>query len=138
MRSFLGAYKVLSRVIPGSSSFPAQPEESISGMDSKDVVSWSVDLVRAFQRAQQALKPIIYPIQRTFWIVTDGTLRNPGIGATLYVSREDNKLLLSGFFCAKLRKCQVSWLSWNSSKAANLQFYVSHCKAFSYIKFIIV
>lgn len=114
IRSFLGAYTVLFRVIPGCSSLLAPLEEAIGCMDSKDVISWSDDLVRAFQSAQQALQDTItihipHP-KDTLWIVTDGTLRNPGIGATLYVSREDNKLPLSGFFSAKLRKCQESWL----------------------------
>ena len=43
------------------------------------------------------------------WIVTDGSVVKRGIGATMYVSRE-NKLLLAGFFSAKLRKHQVTWL----------------------------
>ena len=43
------------------------------------------------------------------WIVTDGSVTRQGIGATMYVSRE-NKLLLAGFFSAKLRKHQVTWL----------------------------
>ena len=43
------------------------------------------------------------------WIVTDGAVRRQGIGATMYVFRE-NKLLLAGFFSVKLRKNQVTWL----------------------------
>ena len=35
------------------------------------------------------------------WIVTDGAVRKPGLGATLYVTR-NGKLHLSGFFSAKL------------------------------------
>ena len=41
--------------------------------------------------------------------VTDGSVTRQGICATMYVSRE-NKLLLAGFFSAKLRKLQVTWL----------------------------
>ena len=43
------------------------------------------------------------------WVVTDASVSKRGIGATLYVSRNDN-LLLAGFFSAKLRKHQVTWL----------------------------
>lgn len=73
MRSFLGSYKVLSRVMPGCSSFLAPLEEAIGGMDSKEVISWSDELVLAFQRAQQALqdtKPtqISHP-NDTLWII---------------------------------------------------------------------
>ena len=43
------------------------------------------------------------------WIVTDGAVQKPGIGATLYVTR-DGKLRLAGFFSAKLRGSQSMWL----------------------------
>jgi hypothetical protein len=44
------------------------------------------------------------------WIVTYASIKTPGIGATLYVQRND-KLLLAGFFNANLKKHQVTWLS---------------------------
>ena len=40
---------------------------------------------------------------------TDGAVWDPGIGATLYVTRGD-KLCVSGFFSAKLRGSQTTWL----------------------------
>ena len=43
------------------------------------------------------------------WIVTDGAVKNRGIGATLYVTRQ-TKLCLAGFFSAKLRGRQPKWL----------------------------
>ena len=43
------------------------------------------------------------------WIITDGAVKTPGIGATLYVTR-NNKLQLAGFFSAKPRGRQVTWL----------------------------
>lgn len=73
MRSFLGTYKVLSRVIPGCSSLLAPLEEAIGGMDSKEVISWSDEQVGAFQRVQQALQDtktthIPHP-KDTLWII---------------------------------------------------------------------
>lgn len=73
MRSFLGTYKVLSRVIPGCSSLLALLEEAIGGMDSKEVISWSDEQVGAFQRVQQALQDtktthIPHP-KDTLWII---------------------------------------------------------------------
>ena len=41
--------------------------------------------------------------------MTDGAVRNHGIGATLYVNRS-GKTKLAGFFSAKLQKRQTSWL----------------------------
>ena len=43
------------------------------------------------------------------WIVTDGSVKKQGIGATLYVHRGGH-LRLAGFFSAKLRDRQVTWL----------------------------
>ena len=43
------------------------------------------------------------------WNVTDGAVKKPGIGATLYVTHP-GKLHLAGFFSTKLRGRQVSWL----------------------------
>lgn len=73
MRSFLGTYKVSSRVIPGCSSLLAPLEEAIGGMDSKEVISWSDEQVGAFQRVQQALQDtktthIPHP-KDTLWII---------------------------------------------------------------------
>ena len=43
------------------------------------------------------------------FIVTDGAVKNRGIGATMYVMRS-NKPVLAGFFSAKLRAQQIRWL----------------------------
>ena len=43
------------------------------------------------------------------WIVTDASVRQRRIDATLYITRDD-QLRLAGFFSSKLRKHQVTWL----------------------------
>ena len=101
MRSSIGAFKVLSRVIPGRSSLLAKLDDAVAGRESKESIQWSDDLPASFRKAQAALsaaRTISLPIPSDqLWIVTDGALRNPGIGATLYVTRND-KLRLAGFF----------------------------------------
>ena len=113
MRSFIGAYKVLSRVIQNTSSLLTPLENAIAGNDSKDVINWDDNLCLAFSNAQKALtsnKSITLPRSGDqLWIVTDGALRRGGLGATLYVNRNSN-LLLGGFFSAKLRQNQQKWL----------------------------
>ena len=113
LRSFIGAYKVLSRVIQNTSDFLSKLEDTIAGCDSKDLLVWTDDLHSAFTRAQEALsthKAITLPRPSDqLWIVTDGALRKLGLGATLYVER-NGKLLLAGFFSAKLRTNQRQWL----------------------------
>ena len=113
MRSFIGAFKVLSRVIPGCSTLLAKLDDTVAGRESKETTQWTDDLRASFNKAQTALSSthtISLPIPGDqLWIVTDGALRTPGIGATLYVTRND-KLRLAGVFSAKLRGSQLTWL----------------------------
>ena len=48
MRSFIGAYKVLSRVIPNCALFIDQLETAIGGLESKQKVPWTESLEAAF------------------------------------------------------------------------------------------
>jgi len=113
MRSFIGAYKVLSRVIPQCSNHLAPLDDAIAGRQSQETILWTDDLTCALQKSQHALRSthrITLPKPSDqLWIVTDRALRNPGIGATLYITQED-KLFLAGFFSAKLRGLQTTWL----------------------------
>ena len=43
------------------------------------------------------------------WVVTDGCVSSPGVGATLYASQQSDHLRAAGFFSAKLKKRQVDW-----------------------------
>ena len=113
MRSFIGAYKVLSRVLPGCSNYLTPLDAVTAGRSSQESINWTDDLRTAFRSAQTALSSaltITLPRpEDQLWIVTDGAVRDPGIGATLYVTRRD-KLHVSGFFSAKLRGSQTTWL----------------------------
>ena len=113
LRSFIGAYKVLSRVIPRCSSYVAPLDAVTAGRPSHECIDWTDDLRATFLSVQNALSSaltITLPRpEDQLWIVTDGALRDPGIGATLYVTRGD-KLHVSGFFSAKLRGSQTTWL----------------------------
>ena len=66
-----------------------------------------------FNRAQNKLMSnctVVLPRHDDqLWIVTDGSVKNHGIGAALFVTRE-GKPLLAGYFSAKLRGHQVTWL----------------------------
>ena len=113
MRSFIGAYKVLARVINDCASYIDPLDTAISGKQSRDKLDWDANLSSSFARAQAALmqnKCIVLPQPSDqLWIVTDGSVKCHGIGATLYVTR-GGKPQLAGFFSAKLKKHQVSWL----------------------------
>ena len=96
LRSFIGAYKMLSRVLPQCSHLIAPLEEKIGRLQSTDKIVWSNTQLDHLKAAQKALD-------------TDGSATKHGIGATLYVHCE-GILMLAGFFSAKLRKHQVSWI----------------------------
>ena len=113
LRSFIGAYKVLGRVLMQCAHIIAPLETSIAGLQSKDKIKWSESLTQQFKLAQTSLsnhQSITLPKPSDkLWIVKDGCVTKRGIGATFYVSRHQN-LYLAGFFSAKLRKHQVNWL----------------------------
>ena len=113
LRSFIGAFKVLGRVILQSSKVLAPLESHIAGRKSQESISWSENLHEAFCTAQKALstnRSITLPRpDDQLWIVTDGSVTQRGIGSTLYISR-NGQILLAGFFSAKLKKHQVTWL----------------------------
>ena len=113
LRSFIGAYKVLARVLPRCSTLLAPLDDAVAGRQTNETLVGSDDLQTTFAAAQTALSTncqITLPRPTDhLWIVTDGAVKIPGIGATLYVTRSD-KLHLAGFVSAKLRGRQVSWL----------------------------
>ena len=113
MRAFVGAYKMLARVIPGCSTLLAPFDDVTGGKQSSDRITWTDALREAFKHAQTSLqtnKSITLPRPNDeSWLVTDGSVKQCGVGATLYVMR-NGKLKLAGFFSAKLRGRQISWL----------------------------
>ncbi|KAL2103187.1 hypothetical protein ACEWY4_000055 [Coilia grayii] len=113
MRSFIGAVKVMARVIKHCSALLAPLDNAIAGKTSQDNIDWTEELHCAFSKVKECLsssRSIILPRpDDQLWIVSDGAVRRPGIAATLYVMRKD-KLALAGFFSAKLRDHQLTWL----------------------------
>ena len=104
--SFIGTYKVLSRVLPHCYQLIDPLEQVIAGLQSSDQLLWNDDLSLQFQAAQQALSShksiVLRRPSDALWIVIDGSVTKRGLGATLYVTR-DHQLFLAGFFSAKLR-----------------------------------
>ena len=114
LRTFIGSYKMLSRVIAGSANLIALLESITSGSQSYHIVIWSENSLSSFHLAQKALssnKSIVLPKpDDQLWIVTDGSVKMNGLGATFYTLLKKLKLLLAGFFSAKTQKHQVTWL----------------------------
>ena len=77
MHSFIGSYKVFSRVLPYCSSLIAPLKCSISGLQSQDKLALDNSLLHWFQIAKQPLtstKAITLSCSSdTLWIVTNGS-----------------------------------------------------------------
>ena len=113
LRSFIGAYKSLSRVVPECASLIATLENDIAGRQSKESIKWTDSMRDQFSRAQTALsstRSITLPRpDDQLWIVTDGAVKKYVLGATLYVT-SDKRNLVAGFFSAKLSERQLTWI----------------------------
>ena len=114
LRSFIGAYKFLSKVLPRHSDMMSPLDRACSGHDSKDVVVWSHDLLEAFNRAKEHLKDakiLTLPVRSDkLQIITDAASTQAGLSSTLYVIRE-GKAKLAGLFNARKTSSQEGWLA---------------------------
>ena len=113
MRSFIGAFKVFSRIIPGCSTLMVNLDDTIADCESKQMTQWTDNLLASFHKAQSALTiahTISLPIPSDQpWIVINGALCKPRIGTTLNVTHND-KLRPAGFSSTKLRGSQWTLL----------------------------
>ena len=107
LRSYLGCYKFISRVVPFYAEVLQPLEEAVAGKESAEKIIWSEDLLISFKNSKENLnkvKPVTLPRRNEqLHIVTDAS--SCGIAATLYVVRND-KLILAGYFSAALKKNQ--------------------------------
>ncbi|KAK2569603.1 hypothetical protein P5673_005430 [Acropora cervicornis] len=98
-------------------------------------IVWGDELMLTFKSAQRALEDkrtmTIPQPQDALWIVTDGSVKYRGIAATLYVHRHGS-ILLAGFFSAKLRKHQATWLPCEIEALAIGTFFSLHHSILTY------
>ena len=118
LRSFIGAYKYISRVIRWHSDFVNPLDQIVAGRNTNEKLSWTDEMLVHFRKCQESLstcKPInIAKPTDQIWIRTDAAQRPEtslvgGLAATLFLVR-DGKTLLGGFFNAPLKKAQRVWL----------------------------
>ena len=113
LRSYIGSFKFLSKVMKSYSDIMSPLEEVVAGKKSSEKIHWTESLINAFRYSQQQLsntKTLTLPKRSDqLQIVTDAASSKGGIAATLYVIR-NGKPYVSGFFNSKLRPHQVNWL----------------------------
>ena len=128
LRSFIGSYKALSKVIPYHSDYLADFDKLCSSdKPATDKVPWSDDLINKFERAKLHLKDaktITLPRREDeLQIVTDASAK--GIAAALYSIR-DGKPVLSGLFNAKRQKHHMGWLPCELEASLSITASVKH------------
>ena len=115
LRSYLGAYKVISRCLKHCSQFLAPLESLSAGKGSSDLVVWDESSIEIFQSSQKHLRDcaaisIPSPSDK-LWLVTDASSANSGIAATLLsTSQVDKAPKICSFFSAKLKGGHNKWL----------------------------
>ena len=113
MRSFLGAFKDVSRSIPRCSSLLSPLENAIKGMAKETKITWTTELLDFFTKAKQALespRSLVLPQKVDKLLITvDASPLNQGLAGTLFVVR-DGKRLVSDNFSFKLKDHHVGWL----------------------------
>ena len=113
MRSFIGAFKALSKCIPSYASLIAPLEDSIKGLQGQHKIQWTARLTDHFENCRAALKSpktVTIPTPSDRLVLTvDASVVNKGLGATLFVIR-GSKRLVGGYFSFKLNEHQLKWL----------------------------
>lgn len=107
MPSYIGAYKAISKVIKRCSDKLNLLNDMVGGRNGAERLVWTEPLVKAFEESKKALSSadtVTMPRSSDqLWIVCYGAVKDPGIGATLYVQR-DSVMLVAGSYSAKLSK----------------------------------
>ena len=112
LRSFVGSYKALSKVVPHHADH-LDPFEKLcaSNRDKAEKIVWTDELMNKFNQAKSHLstaKVITLPRKDDpLHIITDASAT--GLAAAMYSIRDD-KPVLSGLFNAKRRPHQLGWL----------------------------
>ena len=60
MRSFIGAFKAVSRCFPKYASWVSPLEDSLKGLEGKDSISWTDELRKQFKDVQNLLKSPLF------------------------------------------------------------------------------
>ena len=113
LRSYIGCFKFISRVLPNYAEKLQPLEAACGGQQSTDKVLWTEELLTAFNQSKDQLKkakPVVLPKNdEQLHIITDAAVNCAGLAATLLVTRNGKPTVVS-HFNASLRKNQAKLL----------------------------
>ena len=110
MRSFIGAYRAVSRCVPQYGKYLSHLEDTVAGKDSSGKIAWDTKLTETFISAKKNFQnskiiTLQHPDDQLI-IVSDGCNSPPAVGSTLYI-RRGPKLLIAGIFISKIGNHQL-------------------------------
>ena len=114
LRSWIGIYKTFLIAMPGLASVMDPFDKMVAGVKEKtSKIQWTPELIEKFDAANAKCKTDIQFLtlprnDEQLVLMPDATLRNPAIGITLNVVR-DQKLLPVIFYSFKLTDTQTNW-----------------------------
>ena len=114
LRSWIGVYKTFLIAMPGLALTMDPFDKLVAGVkDGKTTIQWTPELVQQFSEANDRCKNAIQYLtlprrDEQLILMPDATLRNPAVGITLNVIREQ-KLLPVIFYSFKLTDTQTNW-----------------------------
>ena len=107
LRSFIGCFKFISRVLPCYAVILQPLEEFAGGKSSSEKLNWTEDLIASFNKAKSHLKkakPVALPrSEDQLHIVTDASVS--GLASALYITK-GGKPILAGYFNQSIKKDQ--------------------------------
>ena len=110
LRSFIGCFKFISRVLPRYSELLQALETVCGNRSSSEKINWTEELLESFKLCKEHLKKaksIVLPKrEEQLYITTDAAINCSGLAATLLVVR-NGKPAVAGYYNSTLRKNQA-------------------------------
>ena len=112
LRSYLGSYKALSRVMKLYIDVLSPLEDMVAGKSSAEKLSWNESSLNAFKLSQLKsadAETLTLPTREDhLQIITDASQSKHGLAAALYVIC--NKSHIAGYYSAKYKPHQRDWI----------------------------
>ena len=134
MRSFIGAFKQFSDLVPGYAKLLHPLELVAAGKESRDSIEWTAELEEVFKNAQKAttrLEAVTVPRpDDKLHTYSDYSADGRAVGGKMIIERKTEsgtEFLLAGHYSVVLDKFKAKWLPCEG-EAAGIKLTLTHFK----------
>ena len=134
MRSFIGAFKQFSDLVPGYAKLLHPMELVAAGKESREPIEWTEDLTKVFKLAQEAtrnLEAVTVPRpDDKLHTYSDYSEEGRAVGGKMVIERKTEagtELFLAGHYSVILDKFKARWLPCEG-EAAGIKAVLNHFK----------